>query len=378
MNIYKKGKIISVKGNGSSKKNARILYNYAASLVRIFQSCNIEAPNVITEEQYKNSIWSNESDDRIRNLVTRCIFIGEGKTTKNQLYSVMIHCNKFGISYGWLGNKCVIYIDAHSIKRDSLSEFINTYNSMCKKVDELYLSNQKKQSEKLASDQIPIRSVKMAAINELHQKFNPISSDTKKIKAEELFDKLCQMAICDFFLRGFIKFITSVNTENKSENRILVVYNDSEYKYAQLLENSIVAYSNYNAILVSEKVFNSNAFNISSDNRIIFLGETETSKNYTLYIKTSFQNFNSKYGYQGPHAFMLFDKKAKMSLFHQAVSLMTSYSSIRGKYGELQAKGFKNTDRWYSDENTSHEDNMYRYLIIEFILNDLDKFVEMK
>ena len=71
MNIYKKGKIISVKGNGSSKKNARILYNYAASLVRIFQSCNIEAPNVITEEQYKNSIWSNESDDRIRNLVTR-------------------------------------------------------------------------------------------------------------------------------------------------------------------------------------------------------------------------------------------------------------------------------------------------------------------
>lgn len=113
------------------------------------------------------------------------------------------------------------------------------------------------------------------------------------------------------------------------------------------------------------------------------LGRSEQVARYQetldcLTDKLTGKDGTSSYGYQGPHAFMLFDKKAKMSLFHQAVSLMTSYSSIRGKYGELQAKDFKNTDRWYSDENTSHEDNMYRYLIIEFILNDLDKFVEMK
>ena len=73
-----------------------------------------------TEKQYIDNQHSISSNAPI-------LFIGDSKTAKSQRMNIVEKYNKFGMTFGWLGNRAVMYVKDAIRDRDTYVNFIEYY-----------------------------------------------------------------------------------------------------------------------------------------------------------------------------------------------------------------------------------------------------------
>lgn len=116
--------------NNGNKKSCFIVYGkneevYANLLVGLIDEFGDYECSISREDKFKQNLDQLSSSNKV-------IFIGNTKITQKFIPNLRIKYSKFGMNYGWLGHKCVIYINYIPIKKAELSGFID----YCKKVSE--------------------------------------------------------------------------------------------------------------------------------------------------------------------------------------------------------------------------------------------------
>lgn len=59
------------------------------------------------------------------------LYIGNNKVAKSQRLNINIEFDKFGMKYGWIGNRAILYVDNHMMTVDEYQEFYE----FCKKYE---------------------------------------------------------------------------------------------------------------------------------------------------------------------------------------------------------------------------------------------------
>ncbi|TMU82179.1 hypothetical protein FGG79_21060 [Bacillus sp. BHET2] len=115
--------------NGN-KKSCIIVYGkceevYANLLVGLIDEFEDYECTIWSEVQFKQNQVELSSSNKV-------IFIGNTKVSQKFIPNIKIKFSKFGMTYGWLGHRCVIYTNYIPIKKAELSGFID----YCKMVSE--------------------------------------------------------------------------------------------------------------------------------------------------------------------------------------------------------------------------------------------------
>lgn len=70
-----------------------------------------------TEKQYKDSLATITSD-------THILFIGDSKLVQSQAQNVKVKFDKFGMRYGWLGKRAVMYVENKMLSSTEYADFL--------------------------------------------------------------------------------------------------------------------------------------------------------------------------------------------------------------------------------------------------------------
>jgi hypothetical protein len=91
---------------------------------------------------------------------------------------------------------------------------------------------------------------------------------------------------------------------NMKESIIIVVKSDKEKEYGQHLKNILSKTNTYEANLLTAKQFTDNEPQLSSSQKVIFIGENDVSKRNLSSIEWKFSAPNMKYGWIGSVALL--------------------------------------------------------------------------
>jgi hypothetical protein len=72
---------------------------------------------IFTPKHYKDTLPTITSN-------THILFIGSFKEAKEQGENVKFYFNKYGMKYGWLGKRAVMYVEDNMLKKDEYENFI--------------------------------------------------------------------------------------------------------------------------------------------------------------------------------------------------------------------------------------------------------------
>lgn len=171
----------------------------------------------------------------------------------------------------------------------------------------------------------------------------------------------------------------------KKQKGIFIVYNDKESEYAKALQNLIGKLNGYYAVKCTERKFIKKEAALSSNNKIIFFGETESSKKYWLdsYIYRLDEN-GIRYGWAENHAFLSvrdlkiteidefarkYNEKMTLKIFSDPPFLMPPIIFFHEH--ELQLGSL-----WVEKKESSIRPYQYKLLFHEFVSNGLEEFME--
>ena len=125
--IGKKMKKIIIVCNKATMKYG----NYLRQLI----SANDEGEeNDVEYESCDESVWDiKHYTDNMANIAisTYFIFIGENKVSKDEIHSMQIKFNQYGMVYGWRGKRAVVIVDKVLSDQDTIEEFAS-YNKKLK------------------------------------------------------------------------------------------------------------------------------------------------------------------------------------------------------------------------------------------------------
>lgn len=266
----------------------------------------------------------------------KVIFLGNGKEALEQGKSVNWQYDCFGMRYGWLGNRCVITANPKEISLKEQSAFAEYYNSKI----EIYKSQIEEFRSSLELQGIHFSETKNIDISEMDEKFKlkwkgtdavydkamktavatvldvPIMLvkgfkgliDTfgniqPTVERKNLWKHQYELLVCEFMVNGLQRFMD--NTVEKGEEGTIIVYDVKDSEYAHLLHNLIQQYSGYDVAEYTEEMYLDNAKSFSSENKIIFWGNTDASKERWLDIdKYIYNEYGMHYGWNGKHAFI--------------------------------------------------------------------------
>ena len=310
---FQNASLIIVKSSGKEAKYAQIL------LQILEQYPNVKSPQPITESQYNASFPTIG-----KNPSAKIIFVGNGKEIEAQGKAVKWIYNHFGMKYGWLGNRCVITVSSDELSPDNQHEFATYYNGKIKELKSLmdnvefskinYSELQKDKVNKKYNEiigEVKNKAVK-TALNVVLSPFkggmnaldNAIQDTRATIKGKDIWKRQYELLVCEFILNGFEIFMNNT-VEKKPRSRVIIVYDNKNSWCAHLLNNLIHQYSNYNVIELLEKMYTDNTLDISKENKIIFLGQTKTSKECQPdNLQYKFDESGMHYGWSGSHAFV--------------------------------------------------------------------------
>lgn len=116
--------------NKGNKKSCIVVYGKNGAVY-----ANLLVGLIDEFEEYECTVWSEDKFKQNQDQLSssnKVIFIGNTKGSQKFIPNLRIKYNKFGMNYGWLGNKCVIYTNYIPIKKAELNDFID----YCKKVSE--------------------------------------------------------------------------------------------------------------------------------------------------------------------------------------------------------------------------------------------------
>lgn len=256
-----------VKGTGKESTFAESLCQILSTLPRVI----LNQP--ITEEQYKNIVVNDEAGFRDKITVKNGMFIffGKGKEISAQAKAIKIRFAKYGMTYGWLGNRGFVSADPSAITKDNISEFNAFYENNYERIKPII--NTALQNAKLGD------------------------------KKADIWKRQYELVISLFVLDGFAAYAHSASKERKDKG-ITIIYNEKNSIYSHLLANMIFEYTDYQAAERTEKIFSSNGSSIASTNKLLFLGNTKAAKERNKSISFSFNKYGMKYGQIVNHAFI--------------------------------------------------------------------------
>lgn len=116
--------------NNGNKKSCIVVYGknedvYANLLVGLIEEFGEYECGISREDKFKQNQDELSSSNKV-------IFIGNTKISQKFIPNLRNKYSKFGMNYGWLGNKCVIHTNYIPNKKPELNNFID----YCKKVSE--------------------------------------------------------------------------------------------------------------------------------------------------------------------------------------------------------------------------------------------------
>lgn len=401
-------RFLIVKGTGGNKKTSQFTQRYASAMTQLLgQIDGIEVAE-IDEEQYQNSFLRISTDsNNMSSRITRCIMFGSDKFIEEQEYCTIKKYEKYGISYGWLGNDCVVHIDPRKIKSDDISDYLKYYKNKQDEAANVGFIHKGYMPETEAYARAN-NATKMAAKTYFHA-LNPFKQESikecatdyllaicsipqmvigleksvylagpKLIENSQFIESVYQVAVCDFLINGFGEFKIATRRANKKETLVVIVYNEKNYKYAQLLKNVIIEFSDYNAIIFSDKKYKDNAWGISSKNRIIFLGESEIAAQTTFTTPVIYNRYNTQFGYRGPHAFIKVGKRMSskdISACWRDFSFDKSDLILELMNRQMDGMGYFPDGLQEKDIHDEWEDLMYKYICLNFVVYHLNNFI---
>lgn len=294
-----------VKSSGREASYAQRLFQVIGKLP------TFESSQPITEDEYRAS---SLTIDGISNEKT--IFFGNGKEAIIQGKSVNWKFDCFGMKYGWLGNRCVITADPNGISLKEQNAFAEYYNSEIQKfrsileLQPIFYS----ETETLDADDITdkVKKVVKATVKRvptgLAKAIKGVNNTVENIRAtverKDLWKHQYELLVCEYLFYGFAQFMNN-SLKKDAERRAIIVYDPKDSEYAHLLHNLILQYSGYDVAEYTEKMFIDNAKSLSSKNKIIFLGKTQSFKERWLDINRYIYYKNGmRYGWVGNHAFI--------------------------------------------------------------------------
>jgi len=311
-------KVIIVKGKGKETKYAQLLFQMISKIP------GYEAPQPINENEYK--LMVSKVDEQGQIDTGKIIFFGNGKETEIQGKSINWRYRQFGLSYGWLGNRCVVTANASGISLNKQSEFAEYYNSRVEKFREVLELNEISYSETETynaadtsigfddENKMTDKALKFVkgVPSIIKDRAKKSASDTFEytralFERSELWERQYELLVCNFILNGFEQFMRSTD-DKVVKDQAIIVYEEKNAEYAHLLYNLIYQYSDYDVIEFTEKMFIDNAKTLSSKNKIIFLGMTESAKERMKALQYRFDEYGMGYGYIANHAFINVEK----------------------------------------------------------------------
>jgi len=122
---------------------------YATFLQQLISQKNdVEVETAKTAGEQKNyidaTIWTTKVyEDNLSKLTsnTHVIFIGSSKTAKDHGRNIHFSYEKYGMHYGWLGKRAVLYVDTKKkFKKKEYEAFIALCNEYSKKLEKTNVS----------------------------------------------------------------------------------------------------------------------------------------------------------------------------------------------------------------------------------------------
>lgn len=317
--------------NGNEKSsNILIVYDnegkeapYAQLLFQLIgQMKNIDSSQPITESEYRKSFATIDTIPQ-----EKVLFFGNGKEAASQGKAIDWRYDKFGMKYGWLGNRCVISADPDKITLKEQNPFGEYYNSCIEQFKNLDVLNQ-----------ISYTKVEESDMNDLYNEIKFENSDDPSTKAgkiasaivgspiillalgfkalgdslfngmalferKELWKRQYELLICEFLLNGLENYVSNIGNK-VSKDQMIVVYDPKDAEYAHLLHNLVQQYSGYDIAEYTEKMFIDNAKSLSSKNKIIFLGTMKCAKERSVALHFKYSVHGMRYGWIGNHCFV--------------------------------------------------------------------------
>ena len=309
--------VMIVKNDGKEAQYAQLLFRLIGKLP------NFESSQPVTETEYKASYLTIDSMPN-----GKVIFFGNGKEALIQGKSVNWQYDRFGMKYGWLGNRCVITADPKKILLKEQSAFAEYYNSRIEELCSIFplksvhysefetvdineIENELRWQD---SDGVDDKAAKVIAatimgvpimlVKALKGAYDVAVDIRASFERSDLWKRQYELLVCEFILNGFPRFMSNaIDKDGKGET--IIVYDVKDAEYAHLLHNLIQQYSGYDVAEYTEKLFVDNAKKLSSKNKIIFLGKTKSSKERWLDIDTYMYNESGMhYGWSGNQAFV--------------------------------------------------------------------------
>lgn len=418
--------VMIVKSDGREAQYAQLLFQLIGKLP------NFELSQPLTEAEYK---VSSLTVDNISN--EKVIFFGNGKEAIIQGKSVKWQYDCFGMRYGWLGNRCVITADPNGISLKEQNAFAEYYNSRISEFsqilelqrihysetetldtseidDEIKWKETDDATDKVAKAVVTaIMGVPIVFAKAIKGANDTVENIRATVERADLWKHQYELLVCEYLLNGFKCFMDNV-IKKDPERKAIIVYDSKDLEYAHLLHNLIQQYSEYDVAEFTEKMFIDNARNLSSKNKIIFLGKTRSSKERWLDInRYKYDENGMRYGWSGNHAF-IYVKSLKLSeieafkeMYRQKSKEFEdeakSYTENNDcNIGKKVAVGFnvvrvatlfslpglveaginyymgEGVDKVINNVNTIVDLSGYQYqlLLREFVFNGLEKFME--
>jgi len=311
-------KVIIVKGKGKETRYAQLLFQMISKL------SGFEAPQPITEKEYELMVSTVDEQGKVD--TGKVIFIGNGSEIETQGKSVNWRYSRFGMKYGWLGNRCVVTANDKSVSLKMQSDFADYYNSRVQefmdlmelteidysKTDTFEVDNNplKWEESDSATDKAGkfVKNAPLAIFNSAKKEvINTVESTRAMSERKMLWKQQYELLVCNFILNGFEQFMDSTS-DKITKGQAIIVYDVKDAEYAHLLHNLIHQYNGYDTAEYTEKMFIDNAKSLSSKNKIIFLGKTKSAKELNLVSSLAFSEHSMTYGWVANHAFIEVDK----------------------------------------------------------------------
>lgn len=372
--------VMIVKSNGKEAQYAQMLFQMIGKIP------NFESSQPITESEYNASFVTIDNTPK-----GKIIFFGNGKEAEIQGKAVVWQYDRFGMKYGWLGNRCVITTSSDKISTNDLNDFADYYNS---KVKEFYsLVDNVKLSEIEYSEQLDMNEaydlIKWKENDDTAEKVSKtltaivgsplilllggvsaLNNTVIKFEMKDVWKRQYELLVCEFMINGFTLFMNNI-IEKTPKNQAIIIYDNKEAEYAHLLHNLIQQYSGYDVAEYTEKIFIDNAKELSSKNKIIFLGKTKSSKERWLDIyRYRFYENGMRYGWNGNQAFVCI-KPLKKS---ERGSFIEAYNQKRDGYSN-KAKAYLNTKKSNVGKNVAAGLNVLQGVLSPIMLSSLPSLI---
>lgn len=182
------------------EKNLMVYANYLIGLIG--QNDDVEGEIVGTKDnRVTAAIYTPKNyNDTLPKITsnTHILFIGTFKEAKEQIANVDIKFDKYGMHYGWLGKRAVMYVDDKILNKEDYEKFLKENRKYQQNFENVNLTSidKHRKIKKVASFFVPLGSLYMTSNDIKHE-----------IKEHEIKDQQYRCLTMALYLDGLNEFM---------------------------------------------------------------------------------------------------------------------------------------------------------------------------